>query len=97
LSARIRNKSNEVEVVVMIKNMGTLDRGLRAFVVAPAAIVVAFVLGAGTVFGVVLFVVAGIMLTTAVTAFCPTYTVLGISTYPRGLHRVGHGLHAGHA
>jgi hypothetical protein len=81
----------------MTRNMGTSDRGLRAFVVAPAAIVVAFILGAGTVFGVILFVVAGIMLTTAVTAFCPTYTVLGISTRPRGLHRAGHGLHAGHA
>jgi len=78
------------------KNMGAFDRALRAFVVAPAAIVVAFVLGAGTALGVILFVVAGIMLTAAVTAFCPTYTVLGISTRPRGLHRVRH-LHAGHA
>jgi DUF2892 family protein len=81
----------------MTKNMGTFDRGLRAFGVAPAAIVVAFVLGAVTVFGVILFVVAGIMLASAATGVCPTYTVLGISTRPRGLHRVGHGLHAGHA
>ncbi len=81
----------------MTRNMGVFDRGLRAFVVAPVAIVVAFLVGAGTVFGVILFVVAGIMLTTAVTAFCPTYTVLGISTSPHGLHRVGRGLHAGHA
>jgi len=77
--------------------MGILDRGLRAFVVAPVAIVVAFLLGAGTVAGVILLVVAGIMLATAVTAFCPTYTVVGISTRPRGLHRVGHGLRHGHA
>ena len=80
----------------MTRNMGAFDRGLRAFVVAPVAIVVAFLLGAGTVFGVILFVVAGVMLTTAVTAFCPTYTLIGISTRP-GLHRVGHGVHAGHA
>jgi hypothetical protein len=80
----------------MPRNMGTFDRGLRAFVVAPVAIVVALLIGAGTLAGVVLFVVAGIMLTTAVTAFCPTYTVIGISTRPRGLHRVGHGLPAGH-
>ena len=79
------------------KNMGTFDRGLRAFVVAPAALVAAFVFGAGTIAGVILFVVAGIMLVTAATGFCPTYTVLGISTYPRGLHRVGHGVRAGHA
>ena len=81
----------------MTPNMGVLDRGRRAFVVAPVAIVVAFLLGAGTVAGVILFVVAGIMLATAVTAFCPTYTIVGISTRPRGLHRVGHGLRHGHA
>jgi hypothetical protein len=81
----------------MTPNMGIVDRGLRAFVVAPLATVLAFLLGAGTVAGVILFVVAGIMLATAVTAFCPTYTIVGISTRPRGLHRVGHGLRHGHA
>jgi hypothetical protein len=80
----------------MIGNMGTLDRGVRAFVVAPAAIVVALILGAGTVGGIILFVVAGIMFASAVTAFCPTYTVVGISTQ-HGLHRVGHRLRGGHA
>ena len=80
----------------MTRNMGTLDRGLRAFVVAPSAIVVALFLGAGTLGSVILFVVAGIMLATAVTAFCPTYTAVGISTDPR-LHRVGHRLRGGHA
>jgi hypothetical protein len=81
----------------MTRNMGTLDRSLRAFVVAPVVIVVALILGAGTLGGVILFVVAGLMLATAVTAFCPTYTVLGMTTRPRGLHRVGHGIRHGHA
>ena len=81
----------------MTPNMGILDRSLRAFVVAPAAIVVAFFVGAGSVGGIVLFVVAGIMLASAATAVCPTYTLIGISTRPRGLHRVGHGLRHGHA
>lgn len=81
----------------MTPNMGAFDRGLRAFVVAPAAIVAAILVGTGTVVGIVLFVVAGIMLTTAATAFCPTYTVIGISTHPRGLHRAGHHVRAGHA
>jgi hypothetical protein len=80
----------------MIRNMGMLDRGARAFVVAPAAIAVAFILGAGTVAGIVLFVVAGIMLATAATGYCPNYSLLGISTEPR-LHRVGHGIRHGHA
>ena len=89
----------------MTRNMGTLDRALRAFVVAPVAIVMAFILGAGTLAGGVLFVVAGIILTTAVTAYCPAYTVTGISTRPHlhrvghrpHLHRVGHRLRVGHA
>jgi len=81
----------------MIRNMGGLDRGVRAFVVAPLAIVVALILGAGTVVGVIPLVVAGIMLATAATGFCPTYVLLGISTHPRGLHRVGHRIGHGHA
>ena len=81
----------------MIRNVGTVDRVLRVFVVAPVAVIAAFFVGAGTIVGVVLFVVAAIMLGSAATAFCPTYVVLGISTRPRGLHRVGHHLRAGHA
>ena len=81
---------------MMIRNIGATDRGFRAFVVAPVAIALAFILGAGTVGGITLFVVAGVMLTTVVTAFCPTYSVIGIST-EHGPHRVGHAIRAGHA
>ena len=81
----------------MIRNMGTLDRAVRVFVVAPVAIVGALIVGAGTVGGTILFVAAGIMLASSATAFCPTYILLGISTHPRGLHRVGHGIRHGHA
>jgi len=80
----------------MTRNMGKFDRGVRAFFVAPVAIVVAFILGAGTLGGVILFAVAGIMLATASTGYCPNYTVVGISTDPR-LHRVRHHLRGGHA
>ena len=81
----------------MTRNMGNWDRGLRTFVVAPATIVAAFIVGAGSVGGVILFAVAGIMLVSSATAFCPTYTVVGISTYPRGVHRVRGHLRGGHA
>ena len=88
----------------MPKNMGAIDRGIRAFLIAPAAIVVAFVIGAGTVGGIVVFVLAGIMLATSGTGYCPNCTLIGMSTDPR-LHRVdrhlhlrlGHHLHGGHA
>ena len=59
----------------MIRNMSTLDRRLRAFLVAPAAIVVAVVVGAGSIAGIVLFVLAGIMLATSAVGFCPLYTL----------------------
>jgi hypothetical protein len=81
----------------MIRNMGSLDRGVRAFVVAPVAIVLAFVVGASTVAGVILLVLAGIMLATSAIGFCPNYVWLGISTYPSGLHRVGHHIRHGQA
>lgn len=80
----------------MIRNMGAYDRSVRAFIVAPIAIVVAFILGAGTIGGIVLFVVAGIMLATSATGYCPNYIWLGISTDPH-LHRVGHHLRGSHA
>ena len=80
----------------MTRNMGKADRSVRAFIVAPAAIVVAFLVGAGTVGGIVLFAVAAIMLATSAAGFCPNYTLLGISTDPH-LHRVGHHLRGGHA
>jgi hypothetical protein len=66
-------------------NMGSIDRMLRVFVVAPAAIVVAIVAGAGSVAGIVLLAVAAIMLATAAVGFCPLYKLFRINT--RSLHR----------
>ncbi len=80
----------------MIRNMGTLDRSLRVFLVAPALIVAALT-GLATppvLYGVLL--VGTIGLVTGITGFCPTYVLLGISTYD-GLHRVDHDIRAGHA
>ncbi|MGH3084903.1 MAG: YgaP family membrane protein [Gaiellaceae bacterium] len=81
----------------MIRNMGSFDRGVRAFGVAPVAIVLAFIAGVSTPAGVILFVLAGIMLATSAIGFCPNYVWLGISTYPRGVHRVGRRIRHGHA
>ena len=67
----------------MSKNMSNLDRGLRAFVVAPLAIVLAFVVGAGSIFGIVLFAIAAIMLATSAIGYCPLYTLLHLNTRGR--------------
>jgi Inner membrane protein YgaP-like, transmembrane domain len=69
--------------VDMTTNMSKLDRGLRAFVVAPAAIIAALAVGAGSVAGIVLLVIAGIMLATGAVGFCPLYRLLHLSSRGR--------------
>jgi len=53
----------------MSRNMNNSDRALRTFLVAPAAIVVALVVGAGSIAGIVLFALAAIMLATSAIGF----------------------------
>ena len=68
----------------MSVNMGVFDRRLRGFVVAPVAVIVAFLVGLGSIAGIVLLVVAVIMAATALSGICPLYRVLGVDT--RGRH-----------
>jgi hypothetical protein len=67
----------------LIKNMGSLDRALRAFVVAPVAIVAAVALGASSIGGIVLFAIAAIALVTGASGRCPSYVLFGIDTHGR--------------
>jgi DUF2892 family protein len=67
----------------MSTNMSSLDRGLRSFLIAPAAIVIAILFGAGSIAGVLLFVLAGVMLATSAIGFCPLYALLHFDTRGR--------------
>ena len=67
----------------MSRNMNTTDRALRGFLVAPAAIVVAFVVGAGSIAGILLFALAAIMLATSAVGLCPLYKLLHLNTRGR--------------
>ena len=67
----------------MTRNMSNLDRGLRALVVAPVAIVLAIVVGAGSIGGILLFALAAIMLATGAVGFCPLYALLHLNTRGR--------------
>jgi Protein of unknown function (DUF2892) len=67
----------------MSRNMSNLDRGLRSFVVAPIAIVVAVLIGAGSIGGIVLFALAATMLATSAVGFCPLYTLFHLNTRGR--------------
>lgn len=66
----------------MPKNVGPTDRNIRLAIAVVAAIL-AFVVGAGSVLGVILLVVAVVMAVTAFTGFCPIYRLLGASTTKR--------------
>lgn len=68
----------------MKMNMGKTDRILRAFVVAPILILVALLgVGAGSVIGVILLVLAAVMVGTAAVGSCPLYAPFGFDTCPR--------------
>lgn len=68
-------------VIRMKKNMGYMDRSIRA-VIGIAAVILAL-LFVGGVWGIVLWVVAAIMLITTVFGFCPSYFPFKISTCPK--------------
>jgi hypothetical protein len=63
----------------MNANVGNADKVVRVVIAAVAAIL-AFVIGAGTVGGIILLVVAVVMLATAAMGFCPLYRIFGMST-----------------
>ena len=66
----------------MKKNMGTMDRLVRFFVIGPLSVWGALVSGV-VALSLLLYVIAGIMFLTALVGFCPLYALLGIDTRPR--------------
>jgi hypothetical protein len=65
--------------MIMQKNMGTVDRSIRA--IAGLSLVIAYSLSAvsGTI-GVVAAIAGGVFLITAAFGVCPAYLPLGIKT-----------------
>lgn len=63
-------------------NVGNADRIARV-VIAVVAAVIAYMLGFGSVGGIILLVVAAIMLVTAAVGFCPLYRIVGMNTCRR--------------
>lgn len=68
---------------LLTRNMGSFDRALRAFLIAPVAIGAALGVGAWSIAGIVLFALAGIALATGATGVCPAYVPFGIDTRGR--------------
>jgi hypothetical protein len=67
----------------MSKNMNTLDRRVRALLVAPVAIVVGILIGPGSIGAIVLYALAAIMLATSAIGFCPLYSLFHLSSCGR--------------
>ena len=66
----------------MNMNMGSADRKLRAFVVAPVLVVVGVLVGPAGWLAIVLYALAAVMLATATAGSCPLYTLFGLRTCP---------------
>ena len=69
----------------MRENMSKADRLIRAFLVAPAAIIAGILIGAGSIGGIVLFAIAGVMIATAAVAYCPLYALIHTGTRTRSV------------
>lgn len=63
-------------------NMGSADRKLRAFIVAPVLIVVGLLVGPASWLAIVLYALAAVMLGTAAVGSCPLYLPFGLRTRP---------------
>lgn len=63
----------------MTTNVGSTDKIIRIGLAAVAALI-AVLTGAGTVGGILLFVVAGVLLVTALVGFCPLYRLFGVNS-----------------
>ena len=61
-------------------NVGSADRKLRAFVVAPVLIVAGLLVGPAGWLAIVLYILAAVMLATSAVSFCPLYALLGLRT-----------------
>ena len=64
----------------MTKNMSTLDRKLRGLAATPVLLLLALLVGVGTVTGLVLIALAAVMAGTSTVGFCPLYAAIHINT-----------------
>ena len=72
----------------MTRNLGSVERLVRAAVVAPAAVLLALlVFGPGSALGVIALVIAFAMLATSLISWCPIWKALGLNTCRTGGRR----------
>ena len=67
----------------MSKNMTILDRRLRAVLIAPVALLIGILIGAGSIAALVLCAPAAVAPTASTAGYCPLYSLIGTG----GRHR----------
>ena len=67
----------------MSKTMTTLDRRLRALLIAPVAVLIGILIGPGSIASIVLYALAAVMVATSAAGCCPLYSLFGVG----GRHR----------
>ena len=78
----MRRNQNPTKENTVNLNLGSADRKLRAFVVAPVLVVAGVLVGPASVPAIVLYALAGVMLGTAAAGACPLYMLFGLRTCP---------------
>jgi len=78
----MRRTKFQTEEITVKMNMGSADRKVRAFVVAPVLVVVGVLGGPAGWLAIVLYALAGVMLATAAIGSCPLYTLFGLRSWP---------------
>ena len=78
----MRRKQTQLEEETVKINMGSADRRLRAFVVAPVLVVGGVLAGPAGWLAFMLYVLAAVMLATAAAGSCPPYALFGLRTCP---------------
>ena len=63
-------------------NMGSADRKVRAFVVAPVLVLAGLLVGPAGWLAIVLYALAGVMAATAAVGSCPLYSLFGLRSWP---------------
>lgn len=60
----------------MHKNMSNHDRRLRTTLVAPVAVILGILMGPASIVSIILYLVAGVMVATGATGYCPAYSLV---------------------
>ena len=81
LTRQPTTKVPNAQVMKLTHKMGNADRWARGLIVGPAAIVVAVLIGAGSLLGIILIAIGTVMPLTTNVGMCPVHALLAVDTH----------------